>query len=100
MLETVKNEGDLESLKSRAIAVNTVLQDLFKNAGIKLVDFKLEFGYSPDGEIVLGDEISPDSCRLWDAETDEKMDKDRFRRDLGDVIENYQEVLNRLQKNK
>ncbi len=100
MLETVKNEGDLESLKSRAIAVNTVLLDLFKNSGIKLVDFKLEFGYSPDGEIVLGDEISPDSCRLWDAETNEKMDKDRFRRDLGDVIENYQEVLNRLQKNK
>ncbi len=98
MLEVVKNQGDLETLKSQALAVNQVLQSLFKEAGIKLVDFKLEFGYCPNGTIVLGDEISPDSCRLWDAQTNEKMDKDRFRRDLGDVLENYQEVLNRLQR--
>ena len=63
---------------------------------LKLVDFKLEFGYHPNGSILLGDEISPDSCRLWDADTNEKMDKDRFRQGLGNVIETYEEVGRRL----
>ena len=78
--------------------MNTVMQKMFDQAGILLVDFKLEFGYAENGTILLGDEISPDSCRLWDKETGEKMDKDRFRRDLGDVIENYKKVLDRLTK--
>ena len=68
----------------------------FKSLGIDLVDFKLEFGKTGDGKIVLADEISPDTCRFWDSKTHEKLDKDRFRRDLGDVEEAYQEILNRL----
>ena len=66
-------------------------------AGIRLIDYKLEFGKA-DGEIILCDEISPDSCRLWDADTDKKLDKDRFRRDMGGVIEGYEEVLKRLKE--
>lgn len=96
MLKTVRKDQDLLELKEKALAVNSVIQSMFKEAGIKLVDFKLEFGYDSQGKILLGDEISPDSCRLWDQETNEKMDKDRFRRDLGDVLENYQKVLDRL----
>jgi phosphoribosylaminoimidazole-succinocarboxamide synthase len=67
-----------------------------RERGITLVDFKLEFGRTPDGEILLADEISPDTCRFWDAVTNEKLDKDRFRRDLGNVEEAYQEMLKRL----
>lgn len=96
MLKTVKKENDLQVLKEKALQVNTVIQAMFEKVGIKLVDFKLEFGYDKQGEILLGDEISPDSCRLWDEKTNEKLDKDRFRRDLGQVLEKYQEVLNRL----
>ena len=81
-----------------ALDVNAVIQPMFDAAGIRLVDFKLEYGYASNGTIMLGDEISPDSCRLWDKETNEKMDKDRFRRDLGNVLEKYQEVLDRLTK--
>ena len=98
MLKTVRSSKDIEVLKKRALEVNSVIKKMFDEAGIRLVDFKLEFGYSKEGEIVLGDEISPDSCRLWDKETDEKMDKDRFRRELGNVLEMYQEVLTRLTK--
>jgi phosphoribosylaminoimidazole-succinocarboxamide synthase len=98
MLKTVRAAGDITVLKNRALAVNSVLLEMFNEAEIQLVDFKLEFGYAPDGEITLGDEISPDSCRLWDRKTQEKMDKDRFRRDLGQVLEKYQEVLERLTK--
>ena len=98
MLKTVRSASDIIVLKERALQVNSVLLELFNNAGIRLIDFKLEFGYSEDGEIMLGDEISPDSCRLWDKKTNEKMDKDRFRRDLGNVLEYYQEVLDRLTK--
>lgn len=76
--------------------VNKELQAIFKEIGVKLVDFKVEFGKTADGEIVLADEISPDCCRLWDAKTNDKLDKDRFRRDLGDVMGAYVEILNRL----
>jgi phosphoribosylaminoimidazole-succinocarboxamide synthase len=77
--------------------VNDILSYEFRDVGITLVDFKIEFGIDNDGQVVLADEISPDSCRLWDEETGDKMDKDRFRRDLGGVIEAYREVLGRLQ---
>lgn len=96
MLKTVRDPQDISKLKTLALDVNQVIRPLFAGAQIRLIDFKLEFGYDSQGKILLGDEISPDSCRLWDMDTDEKMDKDRFRRDLGQVIEKYQEVLNRL----
>ncbi len=76
--------------------INVILQDFFKSLGITLVDFKLEFGRTKEGEIILADEISPDTCRLWDAETGEKLDKDRFRRDMGNVEGAYKEILSRL----
>lgn len=98
MLKTVRQAEDLQTLKSLALKVNSVISAFFAKGGIRLIDFKLEFGYDSNGAILLADEISPDSCRLWDLETNEKMDKDRFRRDLGDVIENYQKVLDRLTK--
>jgi len=85
----------VEVVKKYAFMINDVLVDYFKERNIKLVDFKIEFGVYK-GQVVLADEISPDTCRLWDAETDKKLDKDRFRRDLGDVEDAYQEVLNRL----
>ena len=79
-----------------AFKVNEVLKEYFKGLNIRLVDFKLEFGRLFDGEIVLADEISPDTCRLWDLTTNEKLDKDRFRRDLGGVEDAYNEVMKRL----
>jgi phosphoribosylaminoimidazole-succinocarboxamide synthase len=88
--------GQMKALTHR---VNAVLKPLFFAAGIDLVDYKLEFGHPLDdlaGELVLGDELTPDGCRLWDARTGEKLDKDRFRRDLGDVIEHYREVGRRI----
>ncbi len=94
----VATQAELDNLKAQALKIDGLLTELFKKVGIKLVDFKLEFGKVDGGEIVLCDEISPDSCRLWDAETNEKMDKDRFRRDLGNVIDYYKEILRRLQK--
>jgi len=87
---------DLAELRRLALAVNDLLVRRFRAAGLILVDFKLEFGRLPSGEIVLADEISPDTCRLWDERTREKLDKDRFRRDLGGVEEAYQEVWARL----
>jgi phosphoribosylaminoimidazole-succinocarboxamide synthase len=96
-LKTVKNRGELDELKVKALQVNKYLKAFFEQIGLKLIDFKLEFGRLPSGEIVLGDEISPDTCRLWDLKTGEKMDKDRFRRDLGKVEETYAEVLTRMQ---
>ena len=78
--------------------INEVLTGLFDRMNITLVDFKIEFGRTSDGEIVLADEVSPDTCRLWDMSTNEKLDKDRFRRDLGKVREAYEEILARLQK--
>ncbi len=85
-------------LKSKALIVNEVMIDFFKRCGLKLVDFKIEFGRTKDSDakIVLADEISPDTCRLWDMETGKKLDKDRFRQDLGDVMEGYAEVLKRV----
>ena len=90
---------DLDDMLSLALRVNDFLSGLFFGIGIRLVDFRLEFGrlYTDDDmQIVIADEISPDNCRLWDVETGEKMDKDRFRRDLGKVEEGYQEVARRL----
>ena len=87
---------ELAEMTEQALKINTFLCALFEKAGIRLVDFKLEFGRY-GGEIILCDEISPDSCRLWDRETGKKLDKDRFRRDLGDVLGAYEDVLGRLQ---
>jgi len=87
---------EIEIIKKMAFKIDALLSDFFKTIGIKLVDFKLEFGRLADGTIVLADEISPDTCRLWDSKTDEKLDKDRFRRDLGNVEGAYQEVMRRI----
>ena len=76
--------------------MNEILIDMFKKMDINLIDFKIEFGRTSDGKIVLADEISPDTCRLWDSATGEKLDKDRFRRDLGGVEEAYAEIMHRL----
>ena len=86
-------------LKQKALIVNEVMIDFFKRCNLKLVDFKIEFGRTKDSEakIVLADEISPDTCRLWDIETGKKLDKDRFRQDLGDVMGAYEEVLKRVE---
>lgn len=91
---------ELERIRALALRINVLLQDYFRTLGLDLVDFKLEFGRLPGGEIVLADEISPDTCRLWDSKTHEKLDKDRFRRDLGGLEEAYQEVLRRLTEQK
>lgn len=88
--------GEIETIKNMAFTVNRVLTEYFSSLKIKLVDFKLEFGRTKDGKIVLADEISPDTCRFWDAETNEKLDKDRFRRDLGGVEDAYREMMNRV----
>ena len=83
-------------IASYALKINEVLSDYLKDVNIELIDFKLEFGKTSDGKIVLADEISPDTCRFWDSVTKEKLDKDRFRRDLGGVENAYHEVLKRL----
>ena len=90
---------ELDYIKDQCLRINDFMQGMFKGVGIKLVDFKLEFGkLNEDGKkkIILADEISPDTCRLWDASSEEKLDKDRFRKDLGNLIEAYQEVARRL----
>ena len=87
---------ELETIKRYAFAVNEQLKSFWKDCGVTLVDFKLEFGRLGNGTIVLADEISPDTCRLWDSRTGEKLDKDRFRRDLGGVEDAYAEVMKRL----
>jgi len=88
-------QDELSTIASLSFKVNDILKAITVRAGLDLVDFKLEFGRH-HGQILLGDEISPDTCRFWDSETKEKLDKDRFRRDLGKVEEAYQEVLRRL----
>jgi phosphoribosylaminoimidazole-succinocarboxamide synthase len=88
--------GEIDEIKSIAFKVNEVLGAFFLKRGIRLIDFKLEFGRTAGGQLVLADEISPDTCRFWDAKTGEKLDKDRFRRDLGNVKEAYAEILNRI----
>ena len=87
---------EIETIKKYAFAVNDYMKAYWKERGVILVDFKLEFGRLSDGTIVLADEISPDTCRFWDAETKEKLDKDRFRRDLGGVEDAYAEIMGRL----
>lgn len=87
---------EIEQIKSMAFKVNEVMKAYFDKLNVILVDFKLEFGKTSDGTIILADEISPDTCRLWDKTTKEKLDKDRFRRDLGHVEDAYQEILRRL----
>ena len=89
---------EIETIKKYAFRVNEVLKEFWKGSGVTLVDFKLEFGRLSDGTIVLADEISPDTCRLWDSATGEKLDKDRFRRDMGGVEDAYQEIMRRLRE--
>lgn len=87
---------ELHVIYDLAAKINTALQRLFDKVGITLVDFKIEFGRTKDGHIILADEITPDTCRLWDTRTGERLDKDRFRRDMGHVIEAYEEIYSRL----
>jgi phosphoribosylaminoimidazole-succinocarboxamide synthase len=90
------SQADLQLISEYALKINEILTDYLKDASIELIDFKLEFGKTEGGVIVLADEISPDTCRFWDARTGEKLDKDRFRRDLGGVEDAYKEILKRL----
>ena len=87
---------EISTIKQYALKVNSILREFWAECGVTLVDFKLEFGRTTDGTIILADEISPDTCRLWDIATGEKLDKDRFRRDLGGVEEAYAEVMKRV----
>ena len=95
VLQVVSVE-QLNQIKEYTLKINQILQKIFNGINIKLVDFKIEFGFDEADKIILADEISPDSCRLWDRETNNKMDKDRFRRDLGGLVEAYEEVAKRL----
>ncbi len=99
ILGIIKNKKELETLKNMARRINEILKDFFDKRNLRLIDFKLEFGKDKQGEIILADEISPDSCRLWDKATNQKLDKDRFRQDLGNLKEAYQEVLSRITQN-
>lgn len=87
---------EIDQIKTMAFKVNELLREFFDKCGVELIDFKLEFGHLSDGTIVLADEISPDTCRFWDKNTHEKLDKDRFRRDLGNVEDAYQEMMKRV----
>ena len=89
-------QEEIDQIIAMAFKVNDVLKAFFAECGVTLVDFKLEFGKTSDGKIVLADEISPDTCRLWDSKTGEKLDKDRFRRDMGGVEDAYQEIMRRV----
>ena len=88
-------QEEIDAIRSYTLKVNEIMKEYFLNAGMKLIDFKIEFGRY-HGQIILADEVSPDTCRLWDVNTNEKLDKDRFRRDLGNVEEAYNEVFHRL----
>ena len=90
--------AELDTIERYSFKVNEVLSAFWRDCGVTLVDFKLEFGRLSDGTVVLADEISPDTCRLWDSKTKEKLDKDRFRRDLGGVEDAYKEIMGRLEK--
>lgn len=92
----IVTKDEIDVISDMAFKVNDALKEIFLNIGIKLIDFKIELGKTTDGEIVLADEISPDTCRLWDAETNKKLDKDRFRLDLGEFGDVYREVWARL----
>jgi len=97
ILNLVKNTEELDYIRFMARRINTLLTEFYADLDIKVVDFKLEFGRDKDGNIILIDELSPDNFRLWDAKTDEKLDKDRFRQGLGGLTEAYKQVLNRIQ---
>jgi phosphoribosylaminoimidazole-succinocarboxamide synthase len=90
------SQQEIAQLKEKALEINTVLSEFFAKLGIHLIDFKLEFGKDAEGAILLADEISPDTCRLWDQQTNEKLDKDVFRRDLGSLTDAYENILARL----
>ena len=90
-------KAEMDAIRDYALRVDEILRDFWKGCGVTLVDFKLEFGRLADGTVVLADEISPDTCRLWDVKTGEKLDKDRFRQDLGGVEEAYTEIMARLE---
>ena len=90
------DKSEIQHIKSLAFRINEILKEFFKSKNVKLVDFKMEFGRLPDGTIVLADEISPDTCRFWDYETNEKLDKDRFRRNMGGVEGAYEEIYRRI----
>jgi len=96
-LLNLAEDWQVQSMKEMALKINKVLREFFKGHGLLLVDFKLEFGILSDGSLAVIDEISPDTCRLWDAKTGEKLDKDRFRFDLGDLMEGYRRVLEKIQ---
>lgn len=89
---------ELAFLRTQTLKINEIMKKLFLKMDLKLVDFKLEFGKDTEGNIILADEISPDTCRLWDVNTNERLDKDIFRRDLGDLVQGYEEVLSRMNK--
>ncbi|CAH2211972.1 phosphoribosylaminoimidazolesuccinocarboxamide synthase [Tepidibacter aestuarii] len=93
----IATKEELDYIRNQAFKINEILKKFFKKLDLRLIDFKLEFGKTQDNQIVLADEVSPDTCRLWDINTNEKMDKDRFRRDLGNVIDAYKEVLSRIE---
>ena len=95
----VATEDELSQIRALAYGVNDALKEFFASIGVRLIDFKIEAGRLPDGTIILADEISPDTCRFWDAKTNEKLDKDRFRRDMGRVEEAYQEIFSRITSN-
>lgn len=94
----IANRNDLDTIASIAFDVNKYLIEFFISKSIKLIDFKIEIGRGTDGKLMLADEISPDTCRLWDADSDDKLDKDRFRRNMGNVIEAYEEIYRRITK--
>ena len=96
ILNLVKDKTQIEELKTLARKINAVLLEFFDSKNLRLIDFKIEFGIDKEGKIILADEISPDSCRFWDKNTNEKLDKDRFRQDLGNVKMAYEEVLKRI----
>ncbi len=94
----IATDKQVAEIKSTALKINDVLKKFLAERKVRLIDFKLEFGVDADGKVILADEITPDTARLWDADTNEKLDKDRFRRDLGNVEEAYQEIIRRLTK--
>ena len=96
LLWGLQPKQDIDTISEYTFKINDILKEYLLGLGIKLIDFKVEFGKTSDGTIVLADEISPDTCRFWDAETNEKLDKDRFRRDLGGVEDAYHEIMKRL----
>lgn len=92
----IATREELDRIAEMTFKINGIMLDFFKSVGVDLIDFKLEFGKTTDGEIILADEISPDTCRFWDVKTHEKLDKDRFRRDLGNVEDAYAEMMRRI----